>query len=127
MLKTLLPESKPEQDIFLLSISSLKNIEQQNEFVATIDFILKFLEFSGFGVELPQVDYVNFDKLTADFTTQKTQTTIQIDKQVYLTLKNIYERVEVQENEKTLKQVLRLLHNVIYLRFNEEIKSFEFI
>lgn len=127
IIKTILPEAKPEQDLFLLTISTLKNIEDKNEYVSTIDFILKFLTFSGFDVELPEVEYVNFDKLTGDFTTGKTQTTVQIDKGVYQTLKDISKNKFKQSNEKILKQLLRLLHNVIFLRFGTEIKSFEFI
>ena len=127
ILKSILPEEKPEQDLFLLSISTLKNIEQNNEYIATIDFILKFLAFSGFNVELPDKDYILFDKLTADFTTQRTQTSVQLDKSVYYVLKKINNNEIEEFNEKTLKQILRLLHNIILNRFGVEIKSFEFI
>ena len=50
-----------------------------------------------------------------------------LDKKVYLTLKAINEEKEVEYNETILKQILRLLHNIIYLKFNEDIKSFQFI
>ena len=127
ILKSILPEEKPEPDLFLLAISTLKNIEQNNEYVATIDFILKFLNFSGFNVELPENDYVYFDKENADFSTQRTQNCIQVDKSVYATIKKINENQNEEFNEKTLKQILRLLHNIILNRFGVEIKSFEFI
>ena len=127
IIKTILPEEKPEQDLFLFSISTLKKIEQSNEYVAVIDFILKFLNFSGFGVEFPDSDYVFFDKFSADFVSKRTELCSQIDKNVYLTLKKI-NNGEVEEfNQNTLKQILRLLHNIIINRFSVEIKSFEFI
>ena len=43
IIKTLLPENQPEQDLFLITVASLKNIETKNEYAATLDFILKFL------------------------------------------------------------------------------------
>ena len=127
ILKSILPEDKPEQDLFLLSISTLKNIEQNNEYVATIDFILKFLAFSGFNVELPDKDYILFDKETTEFVETRTQTSVQLDKSVYSVLKKINNNEIEEFNEKTLKQILRLLHNIILNRFGVEIKSFEFI
>lgn len=127
IIKSILPEEKSEQDLFLLTISTLKNIEQNNEFIATIDFILKFLNFSGFNVNLPNTDYVYFDKFNAEFSENKTDFSTQIDKQVYLTLKKISENKIEEFNEKTLKQILRLLYNILTNCFNVEIKSFDFI
>ena len=127
ILKSIIPEEKPEQDLFLLTISTLKNIEQNNEYVATINFILKLLNFSGFNVELVDTDYVYFDKETAEFSTQRTQNCSQIDKNVYAVLKSIYNGEIEEFNEKTLKQILRLLHNIIFIHFGVEIKSFEFV
>ncbi len=127
IIKSILPEEKPEQDLFLLTISTLKNIEQNNELVAVVDFILKFLHFSGFGVDLPNADYVYFDKILSEFTMGKHENCIQIDKNVYLVLKSVSDGEEKTFNEKTLKQALRLLHNIIFNRFGIEIKSFQFI
>ncbi|MBO5955043.1 MAG: DNA repair protein RecO [Clostridia bacterium] len=127
ILKSILPEEKPEQDLILLAVSTLKNIEQNNEYVAVIDFILKFLNFTGFNVELPQTDYVYFNKDTAEFSVQRTHNCTQIDKNVYGILKKISNNEIEAFNEKTLKQILRLLHNIIFNRFGVEIKSFEFI
>ncbi len=127
IIKTILPEQKPEQDLFLLTISTLKNIEQNNEYVAVIDFILKFLSFSGFGVEFPNSEYVYFDKFNAEFTEIRNEFSSQIDKNVYLTLKKINSGIVEDFNQNTLKQILRLLHNIIINRFGVEIKSFQFI
>ena len=127
IIKSILPEEKPEQDLFLLTISTLKNIEQNNEYVATIDFILKFLNFSGFEVNLPNSDYVYFDKFNAEFRETKNEFSSQIDKNVYSNLKKINEGIVEDFNQNTLKQILRLLNNIIYARFNVELKSFEFV
>jgi len=127
IIKTILPESKPEQDLFLLTINALKNIETKNEYVITIGFILKFLNFSGFEVILPETEYVYFDKYTADFVSTRTEYSVQIDKNVYNVLKQIADNEEVSCNSNTLKQILRLLHNIIFTRYGTEIKSFEFI
>ena len=48
IVRSILPIQKPEEDIFLLSLTALKNIENSNEFVATIDYILKFFSFCLF-------------------------------------------------------------------------------
>ena len=127
IIKSILPEEKPEPDLFLLTISTLKSIEQNNEFVATIDFILKFLKFSGFEVYLPNSEYVYFDKYNAEFIENKNEFATQIDKQVYSALKKINAGEFEEFNQNTLKQILRLLNNIILTHFNVEIKSFEFI
>ena len=127
IIKSILPEGKAEQDLFLLSISALKNIETENEYVATIDFILKFLNFSGVGVELPETEYVYLDKLTGDFVSQRNQNSVQIDAKVYQTIKFVFNGEKKEFNQSTLKQCLRLLNNIIFIRFGVEIKSFQFI
>lgn len=127
IIKSIIPENKPEQDLFLLTISSLKKIEDQNEYVATIDFILKFLHFSGIGIEFPETDYVYLDKSTGDFIVSNNLNSVQIDKNVFRTLKCIHEDQIEKFNENTLKQCLRLLHNLLRIRFGAEIKSFQFI
>ena len=127
MIKSILPSEKKEEDIFLLTLSALKNIENDNEFVATIDYILKFISFSGMELQFPDVDYVYFNKETAEFSTNRDINSQQIDKKVYTLLKNINRGEKVDANPTTLKQALRLLHNVIFIKFGEDIKSFEFI
>ena len=126
IIKTILPTQKAEQDIFLLTLSSLKNIENNNELVATIDYILKFVAFSGMELQLPDADYIYFNKQTAEFT-QSRESAQQIDKKVYSALKSINKGEELEINTTTLKQTLRLLHNILFIKFGEEIKSFEFI
>lgn len=127
IIKSLLVEEKPENDIFLLTLSSLKNIEQNNEYVALIDYILKFISFNGLGLIFLDEDYVYLDNLTGNFTKTRTNNSIQIDKKVYQNLKAINNGEIVENNPIILKQCLRFLHNVIYLKFGEDIKSFQFI
>jgi len=127
IMNSILPEEKPEQDLFLIAISTLKNIEQNNEYVATIDFILKLLKFSGFEIVLPEMEYVYFDKFNAEFAEKRNEFCTQLDKNVYATLKKINNGEVEDFNPNTLKQILRLLNKVILNRFNVEIKSFEFI
>ena len=127
IIKSLFPEEKPEQDIFLLAISTLKKIETGNAFLELTSFILNFLNFSGFALNLIENDFVYFDKTNAEFTISRTENCSQIDKTVYQTLKKINNGETEVFNEKTLKQALRLLHNVIFSHFGVEIKSFEFI
>lgn len=127
IVKSLIPEGKPEQNLFLLTVSALKNIESHNEFVSTIDFILKFLNFSGFMLNLPDVDYIYLDKFTGEFNKTSTPTSVQIDKKVYSTLRSIGYGGDELYHENTLKQALRLLKNIIFIHFGVEIKSFDFI
>ncbi len=127
IIKSLLPEEKPEQDIFMLTVSAMKNIENGNEFAETIKFILNFLNFSGFKVNLPNAFPIHFDKFTGEFLADKTVNSVAMDKQVYGTLFHLNNNTEQELNENNLKQILRLLHNIIFIHFGTEIKSFEFI
>ena len=127
IIKSILPKEKSEPDLFLLTINALQNIENKNEFISTINFILKFISFSGMEIQFLNAEYVYLDTLNGNFSVNREQGFIAIDKKVYLTLKAINEEKEIEANETILKQILRLLHNIIYLKFNEDIKSFQFI
>lgn len=127
MLRTILPKEKPEPDIFLLTISALKNIEQHNEYVATIDYILKFITLSGMGLELADLQYVYLDTFTGNFVGQRTEASTQIDKKVYEILKSVNENLPVEQNITKLKQALRLLHNILFIKFGEDVASFQYL
>ena len=58
IVKSILPNEKPEHDLFLLTLNALNDIEENNEFVATIKYILKFIAFSGLEIQMPNIDYV---------------------------------------------------------------------
>ncbi len=127
IIRSILPKEKPEQDIFLLTVSALKNIEQNNEFVATIDYILKFITLSGMGLKLDSFNYVYLDTFSGNFTSERVEASSQIDKKVYDILININENKTVDENPTKLKQALRLLHNILFIKFGEDIKSFQYL
>jgi len=127
IIKSILPKEKPESDLFVLTLNALNDIEEKNELVATISYILKFISFSGMEIQFPNVEYVFLDTLNGNFSANREPGFMAIDKKVYLTLKAINEEKDVECNETILKQILRLLHNIIYLKFNEDIKSFQFI
>lgn len=138
IINTILPQNKPEKELFVLTLNALKNIEKYNPFVATIDYILQFFTFSGVGLELPETDYVYFNKFNAEFEKSSTNNSVQIDKKVYSILKEINSnsnqvlQIENETNNaeninEKYKQILRLLNNILFSKFNEEIKSFSFI
>ena len=127
IIRSILPKEKPEQDIFILTVSALKNIEQQNEFVATIDYILKFITLSGMGLEFKELNYVYLDTMSGNFTSERNDGSIQIDKKVYEILKDISQDNKVEINPTKLKQALRLLHNILFIKFGEDITSFQYI
>lgn len=133
VINTILPKNKAENEIFLLSVNTLKNIETQNPYISLIDYILKFFMFLGTPIELINSNYVYFNKLNGEFETKQTINSIQIDKKIYQILQminadvNSVFSISSQIKEENLKQILRLLNNIILIKFDEEIKSFSFI
>ena len=140
ILKSVLLYKKQENELFILTINTLKKLETNNEYITCIDFILKMFSFLGEELNLPNSSYVNIDKETGEFTEIKNQFTSPIDKKIYSVLKNIsienFDGLTVDQSEQTadtnsisvttknLKQLLRLLHSVITIKFGVEIKSF---
>ena len=80
------------------------------------------------GLKFYDSPKIYLDKTTGDFNTVKDINSIEIDKRVYTIIKNINEQnYSFEYNQTTIKQALRLLHNILYAKFNEDIKSFDFI
>ena len=127
MIRSILPSEKEEPDIFLLTLSALKNIEEKDPKLATIDFVLKFIDFAGMGLSFDLDNIIYLDKTTGNFTDKKEYNNVQIDKKVYSLIKNINDGIEVTEKNNLVSQALRLLHNILYIKFNVDLKSFEFI
>ena len=126
VVNSILPKGKAENEILLLLIQSLKEIEEQDEFVATIKFILNFIDFMGVGIELIDSKYVYLDQLTGNFIKDRESGSVQIDSRVYSLIKNSSNNtLDLQLTTK--KQALRLLHNILLLKFNEDVKSFKFL
>ncbi len=137
ILQSILPKQKTEQEIFVLTIKALKDIEQKNEYISLINFILQFINFSGMKVEFDCSGTILLDKDTGNFTSAKSLWTVPIDKKVYNLLKVINdsgeenERDEVLEkleySETILKQALRLTNSIMLAKFGVELKTFEFV
>lgn len=134
ILSSILPKEKTEQEIFLLTLTALKNIENENEHIALIDYILKFIYFTGEGLSLPdKVNKVFLDRMTTDFTHTRDITTTEIDLKVYAIIYDIANKTDYTElqlitaSEYNLKQALRLLNRILSEKFDTELKSFNFI
>lgn len=151
MIRRIIPEMKPEPDLFLLTLSGLKKIEQEEANSALIDYIIKFIELSGMAIDFPHANYVYLDQLSGNFSISRTPNSIAIDKKVYSYLYHIYisgagvnikeeknqilnvENTNLNDNQKdnfsqtTIKQAIRLMRNIIYLKFNVDVKAFDFI
>ncbi len=129
IINSLVPKGKTEPEIFLTTLNSLKELETCDHYPATIRFIVKFIDLCGMGLEFFDAKHVYLDKISGNFTPSANQDCIQIDNKVYEAIKNIC----TQQNEKTsaqettLKQAIRLLHNILLAKFGEDIKSFSFI
>lgn len=149
ILNNILPKNKPEPEIFLATLNALKELETAAHYPATIGFIVKFIDLCGMGLEFFDAKHIYLDKTTGNFTPTPSETTIQIDKKVYNAIKNISQAQSTEFNENknsnlinnlntsqnqptnasetTLKQALRLLHNILLAKFGEDLKSFTFI
>lgn len=132
IVRSTMPAQKPEQDLFLLTLNCLKEIEQQNEFFALAQYILNYMKFSGVQLNVPEADYAFLDLLSGNFVSVRQENSLAIDKKVYSTLKQINSATQNSAaanppQPEVLKQTLRLLNKVIYLKFGTEIKSFQFI
>ena len=126
-ISSILPKGKEENEILLLLINALKDIETKDEYVATIRFIVNFIDFMGLGLDLIDKKYVYLDTLTGNFTGEHTNQTVQIDNKVYSLIKSSTDKKEVECVVNTKKQALRLLHNILLLKFNEDVKSFKYL
>lgn len=127
MLRSILPEEKPETELFLQTVNSLKNIETSEPLTATIDYILKFMYYSGVGIVFPESNYIYLSRVTGEFSTSRDEFSYEVDRRVYLTLKAINYGEVIDTNPKILNQILKMLHNIIYAKFNVDITSFSFI
>ncbi len=128
IVRSILPTEKIEQDLFMLTLASLKNIEEKNELVSLIDYILKFCSFSGTELLFADANKsIYLDINSGNFTNLKDVNFSLIDKKVYSTIFDINNQTKREYKEAELKQALHLLHNIIYLKFDANIKSFQFI
>lgn len=127
ILKTILPTEKPEPDLFVLTLNALKQIETNDEFFALSNFIIKFVEFCGMTLDFDFDKFVYLDRATGEFVSKQNFATMQIDKKVFEFLKAANAGTQIDASNTTKKQALRLLNTVLLIKFNAEIRSFEFI
>lgn len=127
MLRSILPEEKSETELFLQTITSLKDIETSEPLRATIEYILKFMFYTGVGMVLPDSNYVYLSRITGEFSISRDEFSYEVDRKVYNTLKAINLGEGIETNEKIFIQILKMLHNIIYAKFNVDISSFSFI
>lgn len=127
ILKTILPVEKPEPDLFVLTLNALKQIETTDEFFALANFIIKFIEFCGMTLDFDFEKYVYLDRTTGEFVDKQNFATMQIDKKVFEFLKAANAGTQIYAPDTTKKQALRLLNTILLIKFNAEIRSFEFI
>lgn len=127
ILKTILPAEKPEPDLFVLTLNALKQIETNDEFFALSNFIIKFVEFCGMTLDFDFDKFVYLDRTTGEFVSKQNFATMQIDKKVFEFLKAANAGTQIDASNTTKKQALRLLNTVLLIKFNAEIRSFEFI
>ncbi len=140
ILNNLLPKGKSEPEIFLATLNALKELETGEHYPTTIGFIIKFIDISGMGLEFFDAKHIYLDKITGNFTPTASESTIQIENKVYSAIKNIalqstelnndatnLQNQPTTPNENTLKQAIRLLHNILLAKFGEDLKSFTFI
>ena len=127
ILKIILPAEKTEPDLFVLTLNALKQIETNDEFFALSNFIIKFVEFCGMTLDFDFDKFVYLDRTTGEFVSKQNFATMQIDKKVFEFLKAANAGTQIDASNTTKKQALRLLNTVLLIKFNAEIRSFEFI
>ena len=127
ILKTIVPVEKPEPDLFVLTPNSLKLIETEDEYLALTNFIIKFIEFCGMALDFEFDKFVYLDRTTGEFVAKQNFATMQIDKKVFEFLKSANNNKNLDVTETIKKQALRLLNTILTIKFNAEIRSFEFV
>lgn len=128
IIKTILPAEKPEVDLFVLTLDALKQIETSEPFNALASFIIKFIAFCGMGLNFDIDKYAYLNKTTGEFEPTASISSMQIDKKVFTFLKQAnLNAVDPTTAEATKKQALRLLNTVLLIKFNAEVRAFNFI
>lgn len=124
---SILMEGKSEQELFIYTLSTLKEIETNDEYLATIQFILKFIQHEGMGIQFDKLDNVFLDLHTAEFIGVRNEHSIQIDKKLYTILYDFSLGRNYQISKSFSRQILRLFWQIIEIKFNTDIKSFDLI
>lgn len=127
MLYKILEEQAIEQELFLSTINSLKLLETHHPLLTTIDYILKFISLTGEGLQFPQKSTIYLDTMLGNFTDTRTTNCVEIDLKVYNIIKAVaFREKEFDKNEKTIRMALNLLHNILLIKYDADIKSFQY-
>lgn len=122
IIRGILPKNKPEPELFLLSVNSLKKIEQESAEQALIEFIINFIDISGEQLNLFDTENrVYLDKSIGDFVPAPNQNTVEIDKKIYREL------LVPTNNESVKKSCLKLLNMILNIKYEVELRSFSFL
>lgn len=122
IINQILPKNKIEQDLFLLSINTFKNIETGDCYQTLIDYIINFEKLLGEDLNLYITDKrVYLDRNIGNFVDVANENTVEIDKKVFNALSIS------SDNENTKKTCLKLLNTILRLRYDVELNSFSFI
>lgn len=122
IIKSIVPINKPEQDLFLLTVNSLKQIEQEDGYQALIEFIINFEKIMGESLNIFTPNQkVYLDKIVGDFVPTPNHHTVEIDKKVFNAL------IVPTTNDLTKKSCLKLLNTVLSIKYDVDIKSFSFL
>ena len=122
IVKSILPKSKPEQELFLLTANTLKRIEQEDAEQALIEYIINFETMMGEELNIFQTDkHIYLDKNIGDFVPTPNAYTVEIDKKVF----NAF---SVPTNNTSIKKsCLKLLNTILAIKYDVNLKSFSFI
>ena len=122
IVKSVLPKNKPEQELFLFCVNSLKKIEQEDAYQSLIEFIINFIDMSGEQLNLFDTDNrVYLDKAIGDFVPTPNTNTVEIDKKIYKAL------IVPTTNQNIQKSCLKLLNLILNIKYEVELKSFSFL
>ncbi len=122
IVKSILPNNKPEQEIFLFCVNSLKKIEQEDAYESLIEFIINFIDMSGEQLNLFDTEgRVYLDKAIGDFVPTPNANAVEIDKKIYKAL------IVPTSNDSIKKSCLKLLNTILNVKYEVELKSFSFL
>lgn len=122
IVKSIVPKSKPEPDLFLLTVNSLKKIEQEDSEQSLIEFIINFETLLGEELNIfPTEKRIYLDKSIGDFVPTPNAYTVEIDKKVFNALS------VPTTNKLTKKSCLKLLNTILSTKYDVELKSFSFL
>ncbi len=122
IVKNILPKSKPEQELFLLTANALKRIEQEDAYQALIEYIINFETIMGEGLNIfPTNKRIYLDKNIGDFVPTPNIYAVEVDKKVFSALS------VPTANESIKKSCLKLLNTILAIKYDVDLKSFSFI